>query len=1092
MTKDQVADLIAKGIVGIEEALEIIGDNVIANGNAISQLPAQIEQLLEGVKTAITTAQNNLTSAIDSMLNEKLAALFGDSGTIKLAIENIQSTIDNLDDAILNGVQGILDVSESEIVNAINATIENLTNNLATGGTIYTQLMDGVKALTDSVITAVGTAKTEMTAAIGTLMDEKLTALFGDSGTIKTILTEIQTRVNSLNSLSADDIAGLIEDGVEGIESALGTIGTNVENNGKAIEEMNKKMIELLDAMQKSIDDHVTATGKAFATLDETLESYLAANGTVDAMIKAAVKAVTDEIGKLNDVSIDEIANLLGTDTTSITKAIEDLGKKLAEGGDYFNALTSKIDTLFGSVQTALDSNTAAFNTLKTAVEAIESALGGKIDTATSTITNKVGEVLSAIGKLNNLSKEEVGDLVGSVDFTDVINAINAISGKVSANGELYNAIINKVTDLLGAVKTSADNAAAQAQLAAQKATEAAAACATSSANSLLAKAAAEQAQAKAEAALAAAEAAKVAAESLMNATGNAEEAATEAAEAAKLAQAAAEAARDAALAAAEKAQTATVKAHAANVEASLKEWILGYIGALAEEPKQIAVRNAPADNTADAFRAQLDSKLTANYSDENRALILSYYDQAIAQINAATSTAEIDYALETFKANVSLVDSLGVLAPESNDNMVMLLAIIVVVEALIAAAIIVGLVIMLKKKKQNGDDDHDDDDDNSKEEVETEESEEPATEQSVAEEPAVVEETAVTEDVEEVEETEEDEEETEDSDDDDDNVFAGINGVSKTFAEKLAEANDFTKQSYQILSDELMTYKRVSSRLSKKAMSFRVGRVLIVKMTIRGKTLRCYLSLDPTAYEFNKFHHRDEGDKKAYADVPMMMRISSDRAVRRTLRLIADLAEKYGLVKKPVPVVEIVEEELPAETEEVLMEEPVMEEAGVEDEMEEVEDVDDDNDDDNDDDEEEETAEGEVSPFAGLKGKSKTFEERLAEADEITKANFEAIKAELESYKRVSSRLSKKAMSFRVGRVLVVKTVIRGKTLRCYLSLDPAAYEFSKFHHRDASDKKAYMQVPMMMKVRSGRALKRTIRLISDVAEKFALVKKA
>lgn len=129
---------------------------------------------------------------------------------------------------------------------------------------------------------------------------------------------------------------------------------------------------------------------------------------------------------------------------------------------------------------------------------------------------------------------------------------------------------------------------------------------------------------------------------------------------------------------------------------------------------------------------------------------------------------------------------------------------------------------------------------------------------------------------------------------------------------------------------------------------------------------------------------------------------------------------------------------------------------------------------------------------FASMRKRStKTFADRLAEADEQTKANYETIKNELLSYKKMKSRMSRKCESYRVGRVLLAKIMFSGKSIKCYFALDPAAYETSVFHHRDVSEKKSYVDVPMLVRVRSNRSVKNAKKLVEDMAEKNELIKK-
>ncbi len=60
----------------------------------------------------------------------------------------------------------------------------------------------------------------------------------------------------------------------------------------------------------------------------------------------------------------------------------------------------------------------------------------------------------------------------------------------------------------------------------------------------------------------------------------------------------------------------------------------------------------------------------------------------------------------------------------------------------------------------------------------------------------------------------------------------------------------------------------------------------------------------------------------------------------------------------------------------------------------------------------------------------------------------------------------------------------IIGKTLRLYVALNPDDYIDSPIPTRDASDKKSYQKVPLMIKVKSNLSLKRAKLLISHTME--------
>ena len=188
---------------------------------------------------------------------------------------------------------------------------------------------------------------------------------------------------------------------------------------------------------------------------------------------------------------------------------------------------------------------------------------------------------------------------------------------------------------------------------------------------------------------------------------------------------------------------------------------------------------------------------------------------------------------------------------------------------------------------------------------------EEPA--EDVSEEPAPAEE-AVEESAEEIDEESEeepasDEVATDDEEDDDDfdDTVAGADDFtaslnrkpSKPFVVKMQETTELNRDYYSSIKNKFLQYRKITARISKKCESFRCGRTLIAKINIVGKTMRVYLALDPKKYPVNIYFQKDAGDKKAYEEVPMMMRVKSDRALRRTYTLIEGLmAERDILVK--------------------------------------------------------------------------------------------------------------------------------------------------------------------------------------------------
>ena len=110
----------------------------------------------------------------------------------------------------------------------------------------------------------------------------------------------------------------------------------------------------------------------------------------------------------------------------------------------------------------------------------------------------------------------------------------------------------------------------------------------------------------------------------------------------------------------------------------------------------------------------------------------------------------------------------------------------------------------------------------------------------------------------------------------------------NKSFAAKLTQAGDQAKEWYVDLKNELLSYKRVHDRLSWKKESFRVGRMCVARLAMRGKTLCLYLALNPADYADTKYRVEDKSDMVSVADTPCLYRIKNSRRLKYAKQLIA------------------------------------------------------------------------------------------------------------------------------------------------------------------------------------------------------------
>ena len=126
----------------------------------------------------------------------------------------------------------------------------------------------------------------------------------------------------------------------------------------------------------------------------------------------------------------------------------------------------------------------------------------------------------------------------------------------------------------------------------------------------------------------------------------------------------------------------------------------------------------------------------------------------------------------------------------------------------------------------------------------------------------------------------------------------------------------------------------------------------------------------------------------------------------------------------------------------------------------------------------------------ATLEALDKSFTAKIIQSPEDVKKTYSQIKNALLSLNGVKDRTSWDFESFNKGRLQCAKLNFKGKTLAIYVNLDPNEYSVSKYHHQDVSSSAKYASVPMMIKIKSERAVKYALELIDELAKKHDLEK--
>ena len=117
-----------------------------------------------------------------------------------------------------------------------------------------------------------------------------------------------------------------------------------------------------------------------------------------------------------------------------------------------------------------------------------------------------------------------------------------------------------------------------------------------------------------------------------------------------------------------------------------------------------------------------------------------------------------------------------------------------------------------------------------------------------------------------------------------------------------------------------------------------------------------------------------------------------------------------------------------------------------------------------------------------------RSFTANIIQADPDTvKYYYSELKNHALSYKGVKARMSWRYEAFKKGREHLVRMKIRGKSICLYCALDPEQFDKTKYF-QEAIDAKMFECVPMLVKVKSARGLKRAIELIDATMEKAGI----
>lgn len=117
---------------------------------------------------------------------------------------------------------------------------------------------------------------------------------------------------------------------------------------------------------------------------------------------------------------------------------------------------------------------------------------------------------------------------------------------------------------------------------------------------------------------------------------------------------------------------------------------------------------------------------------------------------------------------------------------------------------------------------------------------------------------------------------------------------IKKSFVGSLCQSNYDIQTYYSAIKNQLLSYKKVNSRVSFYYDTFNKGRRTLAKLAMKGKTLVLYLSLNPDNYVKTKYHQVSVKDVKKHADTPMMVKVKSDRGLKYAIELVDEVLKDF------------------------------------------------------------------------------------------------------------------------------------------------------------------------------------------------------
>ncbi|MFA5561719.1 MAG: hypothetical protein WDA00_03685 [Eubacteriales bacterium] len=124
------------------------------------------------------------------------------------------------------------------------------------------------------------------------------------------------------------------------------------------------------------------------------------------------------------------------------------------------------------------------------------------------------------------------------------------------------------------------------------------------------------------------------------------------------------------------------------------------------------------------------------------------------------------------------------------------------------------------------------------------------------------------------------------------------VSRYKRSFLSRLTQGTDLCKLNYNKIKNYLLSNSSVTYTISWDYERFSLGNTQLAKIRITGNTLYLYLAFPPEEKLHAGYRGQDVSGIKRYQQVPFLFRVTNNRQAGTALELLADLFEKFGIIR--------------------------------------------------------------------------------------------------------------------------------------------------------------------------------------------------